>query len=485
MPNNQIIDDQDNFEYDQVDLEALESSDAMLALTPESVANNQSSETNEILAEMCFLEAEDLLAQEDRKGAIVSYQQACKYAPNKINYSLKLIDVLLEDQTTIKEAEQILNKSLAIFPSNLELNIRLNKLKNKTASLNNPINRDINVFLETSEITTQKVFREEIKAVASAMGVDLDESAKQIGLTKETAALLKEIDELETKSVTSSLSSKKITAKENKLNNTNNTKLHTSRLDEIAKEPKVTNQPTSDNPQDILKEIDELESKSQTASLKVNNTRKLSETALLDHNVTDLDNSKKLEKGKPAKTKALRQPVKEGLSKNVSASKKFVIALTFLVVLVGFSYSLFFAHPTITLGAPNKESSIEAKDIKFEWNCDKKNIQFVLEVYQDEVFFIKEFTKETSFTPSPEQLKLFSPEHTYKWRVASVNGYNNYDFVTTVSIFSVSKGVEPVLNLGNPKSQTPENLTPVPTPTPLKKKPSENFDRKPSPEGQI
>lgn len=444
------LNNETNIEFDQVEFEDLESSDAIEAITAENNGNT-TSETNDILAEMCFLEAEDLLSRGERTNALSSYQQAYKYSPTKTNYCIKLIDLLLEDNNSIKEAEQILNKALLLSPSNLELNIRLNKLKNKTSQINNSLKKDLGSFLEQSEISTQKVFRDDIKSIATAMGVDLDKEAKKAGITEDAAAILKEIDELESKSNIANTGSFKAIKLENIATNTGNT----ANLKNIKPEEttKITKD-LPDNPTDILKEIDELETKAITPNLKTNNTRKLD--AIENAKTPSLEKTKIPDKNKPLKTKQLVSSEEIKRPKQVSRGKWLVLSLIFLIVISALAYDVF-SKPTIRLLGPAQENISEAKDIKFEWSCDKKVASFVLEVYEDEVFIIKQFTKETSYTPTAEQLERFSPEHTYKWRVILPDGFaGNYSFATNVKTFSIAKGFE-VTSPPNQVKQPVEN----------------------------
>lgn len=493
----------DNVDFDQVDFETLESSDAMEALSPNNV-DVTNTETNDILAEMCFLEAEDLLSRGDCSSAISSYRQACRYAPTKVNYSIKLIDLLSEDINSIKDAEELLNKALTFSPNNLELNIRLNKLKNKTARLNTP-SKKLNNFLEQSEISTQKVFKDEIKSIAAAMGVDLDKEAKKAGITEDAAAILKEIDELETKSITSSLSTKKQvkdtsssgkakaiksedlsntgtfrTARTEELSNTGT--FRAAKSEETSKITKnLSSDLNSDNTMDILKEIDELETKSIISASKTTNLRKPIEPSEETRKILSAEKSKSPETNRLSKTKLIKSEDPKR-PKTISQAKWLVLSLFCLLAISGLAYQTF-STPSIVLLGPAKENIAEAKEIKFEWTCDRKVAQFVLEVYEDEVFIIKEFTKATSYSPTPEQLERFSPEHTYKWRVILPIGFaGDYSFATTAKTFSISKGFEVTSSPGttpNPPLTEPSSLQnsmpnlmqgEVPTPT-IKEKP--------------
>ncbi|MFY9224188.1 MAG: hypothetical protein WAQ98_16070, partial [Blastocatellia bacterium] len=366
-----------NPQFDEIELEPLEDS-----LSPESVSSlpeEQIGSTNEILAEMCFLEAEDLLSRGDRSGAISSYQQAYKYAPKKISYCLKLVDLLSEEINTYKEAEQILNKAIEIFPNNLELNVRLNELKNKSSKSKSSMTKDLQNALNSSEITTQKVMKEDIKAAAAAMGVDLEKAASQIAITQDAASILKEIDELEAKSaVTSQLSKKKLskdtkpleplkptTKKEEIADITNDPNAILKEIDELeAKTSAVTsqlskkklvknptetitnNKSTSNNPDDILKEINDLETKSLTTASKTNNTRKLTETVQQENNTGNLDKTKRLDKDKFGKTKYISS--ENTKPKFISRTKSLTILFVFFIVFAAFAYQLTI-RPTVSL----------------------------------------------------------------------------------------------------------------------------------------
>ncbi|KAF0250558.1 MAG: hypothetical protein FD167_38 [bacterium] len=476
MSNNIANKENSNVEYDQINFESIEASNVIDM--PSDVQNN----TNEILAEMCFLEAEDLSSRRDRIGAISSYQQACKYAPTKVNYFLKLIDLLLEDNATIKKAEQVLNNALALFPNNLELHTRLNKLKNKTVKPNNPVSKELNISLDQPEINTQKVFQDDVKTITAAMGINSNKEAKDIA--QNTAAILKEIDELETKSSTSNPLSTKKTAKESPFNTV---KLQVLKPEEYTKTAKNF---FPNNTENILKEIDELETKSSTSALKIG-ASKLTDTLVETGRTTNLDKSKNPDKQKFSKTKFLSsQEIKQ--PKHISKATWLVLGLFFLIVISGLGYQLF-SKPVIILLGPAKENIADIKDIKFEWTCDKNATQFVLEVYEEESFIIKQFTKEPSYTPTPEQLARFNPEHTYKWRVLLPAGFNgDYNFATAMKTFSVSKTFEvtssPNLPLQNQQQLEPQNQLAIPSePIQEQKRPNprNNPVQKSNPEGDI
>lgn len=464
---NKLIENTTFFEYDDIEMEPIEATNSLDSLDKKL---EQESNTNEILAEMCFMEAEDLLSRGDRSGAIVSYKQAYNYFPRSIKYCLKLIDLLSEDQHTCKEAESILNQALELTPSNLELSIRFNKLRNKSfGTKKTSSTKEIESFLQQTEITTQKIFKEDIKAVAKEMGVDLEKVEKTLDNTTatDTVAMLKELDELEAKNSFTSPLTKKSVAKE--------TKLEDGLKNSVS--VKVSDQNATAT---ILKEIDKLETKSIVSTPKPSNAKKSTET--LQETNTHALTSDKSEKAKPRKTKYISSSVNT-LPKKVSGLKWLVVSLVFLIAVSGLAYKLL-SRPTIILLEPNGKAALEAKDVKFEWKSSKAGDLVVLEVYEDERFIIKEFVKEgSSYTPSPEQLTLFSPEHTYRWRIALPQGFvGNYSFVSDMKSFSVSKAFEPIKKLeeqNNPKQDDqPQRVSPPTV------EPRPSYDRKSSESGK-
>lgn len=495
MSNNSTLNN--SFEFDQVDFEALDSSDAMEALSPENT-HTSNGETNEILAEMCFLEAEDLISRGNRSEAISSYKQACKYAPTKVNYSVKLVDLLLEDSASLKEAEEMLNRYLALLPNNLELNIRLHKLKNKTSQLASPIKKDFGRFLEQSD-STQKVFKDDIKAVAASMGVDLEKEAKKAGITDDAAAILREIDELESKSATSSLSIKKQpkeslpSGKFKALKPEEPLSLNTGKFRAIKpEEPLSLNtgkfkaisseeaSPSIDDTASILKEINRLETQPLTP-LKTSDSPR-NEAKLESAKTTHLEKNQSTGKTKLLKSKTSKAEEKP-LVRQLSNSKWLVLALIFLIGAFGFAYQTF-SKPSINLINPEKQNISDAKDIKFEWTCDRKVAQFAIEVYEDEVFIIKQFTKETSYTPSIKELERFSPDHTYKWRIILPDGLEgDYTFATETKTFSVSNSLE--VTPTNKPEETQEAIPPQTTPPPPVQDKRSNPVKKSHPDGEI
>jgi tetratricopeptide (TPR) repeat protein len=85
------------------------------------------------LAEMSFIEGNESLIQGDRAGAIVHYRDAINYAPDKVDYYIKLSELLAQESGNKQEAEQLLAKAIELSPSNLEFRSRLADLRGETA----------------------------------------------------------------------------------------------------------------------------------------------------------------------------------------------------------------------------------------------------------------------------------------------------------------------------------------------------------------
>jgi hypothetical protein len=147
MNNNKSLRSDIEDSYDAIDFEPLELDEKAhkgflpsphpIFVQPCQTAENRSDATDETLAEKSFREGNEALARGDRNGAIRSYRDAINYAPDKSQYYLKLLDLKLLDllnsdspsAAEIAEAEQLLNKAIAMLPNDQDLRFQLTAMR--------------------------------------------------------------------------------------------------------------------------------------------------------------------------------------------------------------------------------------------------------------------------------------------------------------------------------------------------------------------
>ncbi|MEW6730632.1 MAG: hypothetical protein AB1489_04775 [Acidobacteriota bacterium] len=180
-----VANDEQETDFDDIELEPLEDSET-------NDANVQ-----QMLAEASFLEGEELLACGNRSGALNHYRDAINYAPQRIDFYLKLSEVLNDDLATIVEAQQILVKAIELAPTNLELRVKLQELrehqgraKRKTGKLL-PINPPPKI--------TSPLKIDNIKKSPDAINTSSDQTPSETPLDYETTAIINAIVELEKK----------------------------------------------------------------------------------------------------------------------------------------------------------------------------------------------------------------------------------------------------------------------------------------------
>ncbi|MEW6732969.1 MAG: tetratricopeptide repeat protein [Acidobacteriota bacterium] len=115
------IDNNESADFDPIDIEPIEKDNNGVPTVYE---------VNQTLAEVSFLEGHECVARKNRSGALTHYRTAVSYAPNRIEFYLKLIEVLAEDASTRAEAFQLLTKAIEIAPNNPELRAKLAELRN-------------------------------------------------------------------------------------------------------------------------------------------------------------------------------------------------------------------------------------------------------------------------------------------------------------------------------------------------------------------
>src|SRR5437868_7189749 len=99
-------------------------------------------------------------------------------------------------------------------------------------------------------------------------------------------------------------------------------------------------------------------------------------------------------------------PEETPLPETLSDRQKLTLLVILFIAIAGVGYRVFF-RGAIKLVTPGKLSALAAKDLAFRWQCNKSNVQYVLEVFDGDELIMRQITNENSFTPETEQKQDF------------------------------------------------------------------------------
>lgn len=150
-------------------------------------------------------------------------------------------------------------------------------------------------------------------------------------------------------------------------------------------------------------------------------------------------------------------PLAEGFSQ-----KQLLILLAIaLVVVIAVGYKLFFARNSIKLLKPTSNASLKANELEFAWECDKTNVSFVIEVFDEGDLIMRQITNEKSYQPDLNQKLAFQANKKYRWQVIpNPDVAQKYDFKSQSSYFLITQVVP------KPIEQPVEQPQPEVSPTP-------------------
>jgi hypothetical protein len=354
---------EDEAGYDQIDIEPEDlsidpanlSGEFDVSLSGEfGAATMPLGSVDQMLAEVSFIEGHESLAQGDRTGAIWHYNNAISYAPDKIEFYLKLAEVFAEDPNTCRDAERLLIKAIKTVTDNYELRVRLTEL------------------------------RKQRKQSQGSVRQKRSEGRPKRKRSQNAAGLKKKND-----------------------------------------------------PEEIIKEIAELERKTAADLMRHSRRRKLRSRRVNHRSFMSADKM---------------------LPEKLSRRKWAILAIIFLAILIGTEYVLSYRGEIVPI-IPIKDSNFDAKDLQFQWDCNVQNLTFVLEVYDKGELVMRQFTKERSYRPDLNQKSFFEAGNTYNWVVhGAQNIKKGYQFSTEPQSFSITKAVE--LPLVVPVVEPPAQINP-------------------------
>lgn len=145
-----------------------------------------------------------------------------------------------------------------------------------------------------------------------------------------------------------------------------------------------------------------------------------------------------------------------------------IFGVIIFLIVAAFGYK-FFSKPNVRLLTPKSEQVLGADELDFQWESNKSNISYVIEVYdkEDSELVMRQITDQIGYKPDRYQQSFFQANHNYYWLVMSNPDIEqSYNFRTESINFTINKAVEaPPLPTTIPE-QNPAVQTPSPTPQP-------------------
>lgn len=194
---------------------------------------------------------------------------------------------------------------------------------------------------------------------------------------------------------------------------------------------------------------------------------------------------------KQLKTKPNYVPLNSESNTNQGFSTKqyAVLASLAFIIVIGLVYSLLSRYP-IRLVGPLNNQTLAAKELNFTWVCDKKDISFVIEVYDagnnSELVLRQIIDKNTKYTPAPTQLYNLKANHNYRWIVMpNPDIIQKYNFRSEPRYFTINEALTNITNIVNsPEQSAPDRnknnqLTSPTIPPPISKPLKERVSQQP------
>lgn len=332
-----------------------------------ALANTTEVNINSTLAEVSFMEANELLAKGDYLTAIKFYQDAVSYEPNNQIYRQKLAqasELAKNKQATTNTAKKMTGKEL----QNLTNLSNSNKTSEKTSSTNNKkeekvpgsVNETLAAvsFMEASELLDAGNMMSAIERLREAVKYDPNNSVYATKL----ASVLAE-----------------------------------------SKIAKTSQLKKSDLPKSALALLPDDEEKPVTTKGK---TSKLSK------------NFKTLEESNPD------SPLSTTISsKKTKTSRRSFIATVISLVVISL-VAIFYQSQTVVLtpvklSYPTDQAKLNTNQLEFEWQSMGNKFLFQIESLGKVIVSV--YTEETRYKLTDQEIKRFKLKTNYKWRVVPVD----------------------------------------------------------------
>lgn len=344
-------------------------SDAVELITPNQItditalANTTEININTTLAEVSFMEANELLAKGDYLNAIKFYQDAINYEPNNQTYRQKLAqasDLAKNKQSTTNSAKKMTSKLLQDLTNSSNpvnnSNLANKKAEKEPASVNETLAAVS--FMEANELLDAGNMMGAIERLREAVKYDSDNN---VYATKLAAVLV------ESK-----------TAKTTQLKKADLPKSALALLSDEEDNPAPTKGKTS----------------------KLSKNFKTTEESHLDSPLSTTISSKK-----------------------TKTSRRSFIAIVISSIVISL-VAIFYQSQTvvltpISLSYPTDQAKLNTNQLEFEWKSTGSKFLFQIESLGKVI--VNVYTEETRYKLTSEQVKLFKLKTDYKWRVVPVD----------------------------------------------------------------
>jgi tetratricopeptide (TPR) repeat protein len=332
-----------------------------------ALANTTEVNINSTLAEVSFMEANELIAKGDYLTAIKFYQDAVIYEPNNQIYRQKLaqaLELAKNKQATTNTAKKMTGKELQ----------NLTNLSNSS---------------KTSEKASSSNNKKEEKAPES------------VNETLAAVSFMEASELLDTGNIMSAIDRLREAVKYDPNNSVYATKL-ASVLAE-SKIAKTSSLKKSDLPKAALALLPEDEEK--PASISKGKTTKL---------------SKKLKTVEDSPDSPLSTTIS---SKKTRTSRRSFIATVISLVVISL-VAIFYQSQTVVLtpvklSYPTDQAKLNTNQLEFEWQSMGNKFLFQIESLGKVIVSV--YTEETRYKLTDQEIKLFKLKTDYKWRVVPVD----------------------------------------------------------------
>lgn len=339
------------------------------AQSKEDRSANEEKSINKTLAEMSFMEANDLLANGNYEMASERYQEALKYSPDNTIYQRKLHEVseLIKAKITNNPSRYATAKIPVVSP--LKHTVETHQVNKPSSQIHNKEDKDNKGVSENSitETLAEMAFMEANDLVAKGdylAAIDRYREAIKYAPTNNDYA----------------------TKLANVLNESKTAKTALLKKPEAAAE--------------LVEDSHEEKPHSHKPS-------KSSKSSRLKKDANTIDTDTPLSLG----------------SKKPSRSKNYVLVVILLGVIIT-SVALFYQSTKVTLtlvqlSFPTDQAKLSKNQLDFEWQSKGDNFLFQIEYLGDVI--VEAYTTETRYKLSENQTKLIKTKINYKWRVTPVD----------------------------------------------------------------
>jgi hypothetical protein len=131
-----------------------------------------------------------------------------------------------------------------------------------------------------------------------------------------------------------------------------------------------------------------------------------------------------------------------------------------ILLVLALGYKLF-SKPSIKLISPSNKQELGADLLDFQWQSNKSEVSYVLEVYEQETsnLVMRQITDQQGYKPDRYQQSFFQADKDYYWLIMSnPDMEQSYNFRSESRYFKINKTVEPP---ADPSTIPPDQQQPI------------------------